>query len=131
MMPDAGTGDLQNVKEVLELLGYTPTQNPAEAHIIWALKYPLTRNNPSEPGLAAVHKHLPNLLRHQFVNQFPGLAYLACKPELAKLSAHLSFLPRTFQMPHEYEAWQAFIKTEKGAKMDWIQKGTNHRYGAA
>lgn len=69
--------------------------------------------------------------RHQLCTfhplQFPGLGFLATKPELAKLSAQLKFLPRGFQLPDEYEAWQEFIKTERGAKMEWLQKGRNHR----
>jgi hypothetical protein len=64
---------------------------------------------------------------YQFVNQFPGLGFLATKTELAKLSAQLDALPRTFQLPEEYKAWQEFTKTERGAKMEWIQKSKGHR----
>jgi hypothetical protein len=64
---------------------------------------------------------------NQFLNQFPALGYLATKPKLAKLSEQLESLPRTFELPGEYKAWQEFLKTERGAKMEWIQKSKGHR----
>jgi hypothetical protein len=126
---DTKTYQLVNVKEVLELLGYTPTSNPADANIIWAWRDPFTRQDEeSEPKLAAVYDYLPSMQQFQFLNHHPGLGHLATKPELAKLSSQLSVVPRTFSLPGEYQAWQEFIKTEQGAQMEWIQKGTDHRY---
>lgn len=113
---------------MLELLGYTPSSTPADANIIWAYADPFTKqNSEQEPKLAAAHEHLRNLQQFQFVNFLPSLGFLASKPELAKLSAQLKSVPRTFQLPGEYKAWQEFLKTEQGAKMQWLQKSKGHR----
>lgn len=125
------TNHLANVKEVLELMGYTPTSTPADANLIWAWRDPFTKHDPYEqPQLAATYEHLRNLQQYQFVNSLPGLGFLATKAELAKLSAELSSVPRTFQLPAEYKTWQEFIKTEQGSKMEWLQKSKGHRYVA-
>ena len=126
---DETTYFLDNVKEVLELMGYTPTNNPADANLIWAWKDAFTMPSAEEqPKLAAAHEHLRNLQEYQFVNQFPGMAYLALKSELAALSDELPVLPRTFSLPAQYKDWQEFIKTDRGAKMEWVQKSKSHRY---
>jgi len=119
---------LGNVRDVLELLGYTPTNTPADANLIWAWQDPFVKHSVEEqPKLAAAHEHLRNLQEYQFVNQVPGLGHLAVKSALARLSGELPTLPRTFQLPKEYKAWQEFMNTERGAKMEWIQKSPGHR----
>jgi hypothetical protein len=40
------------------------------------------------------------------VNQILGLDDLTRKQVLALLSHNLSFIPKTFKMPEEYDAWQ-------------------------
>lgn len=124
---DETTHHLENVKQVLELLGYTPTNTPADANLIWAWRDPFSKPTDEQPKLAAVHDHLRSLQRYQFVNHVPAAGWLATKSELAKLSAVLNVLPRTFQLPQEYKAWQEFLQTEQGAKMEWIQKSKGHR----
>jgi hypothetical protein len=129
MYADEDTHHLGNVKEVLELLGYQPTNTPADANIIWAWHDPFTKADPEQnPKLSATFEHLRNLQEYQFVNHLPGMGFLATKPKLAKLSAHLRSVPRTFQLPAEYKAWQKYIKTEQGSKIQWIQKSKSHRY---
>lgn len=125
---DEGNDNLKNVQDVLEQLGYQPTNTPADANIIWAWRDPFNKKVAEQhPKLAAANEHLRNLQKFQFVNHLPGMGYLATKPELAKLSAHMSAVPKTFQLPAEYQAWQKFIKSEKGSKMQWIQKSKSHR----
>jgi hypothetical protein len=58
----------------------------------------------------------------------PGQGYLATKRELAKLSAQLDGLPRTFKLPQEFAEFQAFVASEAGAGMEWIQKDPKHRW---
>lgn len=62
MHADEPSDHLANVRDVLELLGYTPTNTPADANLIWAWRDPFTKKDPEEhPKLAAVHAHLRNL----------------------------------------------------------------------
>jgi hypothetical protein len=62
MHADEPSDHLANVRDVLELLGYTPTNTPADANLIWAWRDPFTKKDPGEqPKLAAVHAHLRNL----------------------------------------------------------------------
>lgn len=55
------------------------------------------------------------------------MGYLATKAELGKLSSSISAIPATFQLPQQYQDWQMFIKTERGAAMKWVAKSPDHR----
>lgn len=118
---------LANVREVLELLGYVATDTPADANLIWAWRDPFAKPAASQRKLTTTHAYLRDLQQYQFVNQMPGLGYLAVKSELAQLSAQLDTLPRTFQLPQQYTEWQEFLATNRGAGMEWIQKDLQHR----
>jgi hypothetical protein len=62
MHADEPSYHLANVRDVFELLGYTPTDKPADANVIWAWRDPFTKHDPAEqPKLAAVHAHLGKL----------------------------------------------------------------------
>jgi hypothetical protein len=54
---------LDNVRDVLELLGYTRTETCPEANVLWAWQDPFTRpdNRAASRKLTATHEHLRNL----------------------------------------------------------------------
>lgn len=127
---EGSTHHLGNVLDVLSLLGYTETQTPADANLVWAWRDPFFRPADAAAArkLTATHEHLRNLQRYQFVNQLPGQGFLATKPELAKLSARLPRLPRTFQLPQEYKAFKEYVSSDaRGRRMEWLQKDPEHR----
>jgi hypothetical protein len=119
----------EQVRDILQLLDYELTDNPADANIIWAWRDPFSKAliDPEETVLMAAHEQLTKLGNQQYVNQVFGSGYLTTKGELAALSQQLPFLPKTFKLPQQYTAWQEFIKTGGGADMEWIQKSTGHR----
>lgn len=100
-----------------------------DANLIWAWKDPFGENK-DDPKRHAVYQQLRRLTWHQLVNQMPGLGYMASKQELGKLSHSIRAIPRTFQLPSQYEEWQEFIKTDpRGGSMEWIEKLETHRGG--
>ena len=113
------------MRDTLELLGYKEANTPADADLIWSWNWPFypVRDNPK---MAAVYDYLPRLKEHQVVNHVRGIAYMANKAELARLSSQLKWLPRSFVLPREYRAWQDFMQTPEGAKMDWLMKDKGH-----
>jgi hypothetical protein len=59
--------------------------------------------------------------------QIPGFNHLTSKRALSRLSSTLPYLPRTFSLPEDYDAWQQFVATQQGASLEWLQKGHHHR----
>ena len=59
------------------------------------------------------------------VNQIPAAATFASKPRLARASAALPFLPRSFVLPQERVQLQA-VASESPEK-EWLVKGPMHR----
>ncbi|KAF6265864.1 tubulin-tyrosine ligase family-domain-containing protein [Scenedesmus sp. NREL 46B-D3] len=124
--PDDGQYN-DNVREVLLAMGFTSTENAADANLIWA-RWDLFEKNQGTERMRKAHEQLKRLSNHQLVNQARARPWLlTVKQELAKLSNSIRAIPRTFKMPEEYASWQGFVNAEEGSGMEWIQKSTAHR----
>lgn len=124
---------MDNIRDVMLLLGYQETSDPADANVIWCWRYPFTASRDSAgtpPGLHTAYKLIKTGVGlHQFVNQLPGIGSITTKSELGKLAGVLKFIPQTYRLPQEYDVWQEAISTakEQGSTLEWIQKDPEHR----
>ena len=74
------------------------------------------------------------LLPHQKVNKFPGVSVLTLKHELwrhycemrsAHGTEHFDYMPQTFVLPEEREAWEAARRRDAKTTLVWIVKPSN------
>ena len=87
------------------MLGYTETSNGSEAAVIWSHYAPFWNSTARKP----VYEYVQVLRPDQHVNQLPGMGLLTNKASLAGHSAKFNFLPKTFQIPAEYDEWQKCV----------------------
>lgn len=59
------------------------------------------------------------------LNQLPGAAAFASKSDLAEASGPLPFLPKSFALPEQVDAYKEFA--DSNPDIEWLVKGGMHR----
>jgi len=121
-IPTVRDGHLMHVKEAFEYAGYTISKDGSrEWDVMWTYHSPFARRD-GEPDVTT---GLATLSPRQRVNQWPGAGAFTSKVELAKAAAVLDFMPQTFQLPQQEEAFASYLASQPAS--EWLFKSAKHR----
>ncbi|GAB0100879.1 TTLL6 [Sergentomyia squamirostris] len=113
--PRSKTHDhLVHVKEVLDRINFSWTNESNEWDLMWAHDYPFLKL----PDLRTEMKS------HQRINHFPGSGFITNKVDLALTES--DYIPKAFRLPQDADKFQEYAK--KHPDKEFVQKHNQHRH---